>query len=155
MFIDEDGVEDRIGRDRLLQIFDRNLDNEADEVPLQAAIADANAEIYARLNKKGYSEEQLVELARDETVRRAAAMIVAEFGAMGKPELIGDNGETYYTKIADKMRVLIDSIAATTFRPRAEATAGRPESTKANVSHPHPDFQISPTPERPRGRGMF
>ena len=155
MFIEANDVESRIGRDRLMQIFDRDLDNVADEKPLNDAVTDANAEIYARLNRKGYSEEQLEELARDETFRRAAANIVAEFGAYGKLELIGDNGQTIYTPLADKSRKMIDDIAAAKFRPRSEKTAGTPSTVEAKFTQPRPDFYVAPSEDRPRGRGMF
>lgn len=154
-FISIEDVEDRIGSARLIQIFDQNLDGNADEIPLAAAITDANAEIYARLNKKGYTEEQIEELSRDETLRRAAANIVAEFGAYMKPELIGDKGETMYTPLADKSRTLIDSIAASTFRPRAEKTAGPPATMSAQYTQPSPDFYVAPSADRPRGPGRF
>jgi hypothetical protein len=155
MFITVEELEDRIGADRVRQLFDRDMDSIPEAVPMNIAVTDANAEIFARLNRKGYGTEQIAELARDETIRRAAAMIVAEFGAFGKPELISDTGTTFYTPMADKARKLIDEIAASVLRPRAEKTAGAPETMRALYTEPQPEFFIAPSADRPFGRGMF
>ncbi len=155
MFVTVQDVEDRFSAARLAQVFDFDLDNVADELPLTTAVIDANAEIWARLCKKGYSEEQLRELARDETIRRASATIVMEFGAFAKPELINDNGTTFYTPMANNARKLIDDIAAATLRPRSEKTAGAPATVQAKMTTPSPEFHVAPSEDRPRGRGIF
>lgn len=155
MFCSPRSVENRIGRDRFIQLFDRDLDGSADEEPgLIDAMADADRLIRATLRHKGYTDEQLDMLANDEMMRREAAWVVAYYGVLGKPELIGSE-DSAYKKLAEAAMTRMETVANGLLRPVREQAAGKPLTVVGRIARPEPQFHMAPTADRPFGRGGF
>lgn len=155
MFQTQDDLERRIGKDRVVQFLDRDLDGEPDPDLVAEVLTDGNRMVFALLNKKGYSEGQIRRLARDETLRRQASWICAEYMALTKPELLSPDGTTMYTLISKNAQSTLTSIALSIIRPEAEVIAGPPSTVSAQLFEAQPAFEFAPNEERPRGRGGF
>lgn len=155
MFQTQDELETRVGRDRVVQYLDRDLDGDPDPPLVAVVLTDGNKDAYAILNKKGYSSDQIKRLALDPTIRRQVSWICAECMALMKPELLAADGTSMYTKLAVTARSQLTLIASSMLRPQAEEVAGAPATVSAQTFEAEPAFDFAPNQEFPRGRGGY
>lgn len=155
MFVGADDIENRIGKVRFHQLFDHNSDGIADTDKVNTACVDANREVQSLLLGKGFTDEQLQLAASDETLRRQAAWIAAEHGAMLKPELLNDHGLSFYSPLAAAARKVILQIATAERRLPAEKIAGKTSAVRGRAMAPEPEFYVAPSARNPKGPGGF
>src|SRR6478735_3831649 len=155
MFSSLQDVIDRVGMEKVVQCLDRDADGKPDPPLVATLLTDSNKHVTMMLNRKGYSLEQLKRLAKDESLRRQAAWIAAEFMVFMKPELISPDGTTLYTPLSKRAMDNITAIALATFRPQAEQIAGAPSTMSAQIFEAQPAFEFAANEDHPRGRGGF
>jgi hypothetical protein len=155
MFTSLRDLEERIGRQKVIELLDRDASGHADPNLVAMVVTDTNKAVFAILNRKGYSADQLKRLAQDESLRRLAAWIGAEFMSLTKTELISADGTTLYTPLALRARRELTDVAMSLLRPQAESVAGAPSTTKGMIFEAQPAFEFTPNEGRPRGSGGF
>lgn len=155
MFVGAEDVEQRIGKLRFHQLFDHDSDGIADNDKVNTACVDANREVQSILIGKGFSDDQLKLAAADETLRRQAAWIAAEHGAMQKPELLNEQGQSFYTPLAAMARKILGQVATAERRLSAENVAGKSAAVTGRVIVTEPEFFVAPSARNPKGPGGF
>lgn len=155
MFQTQTELENRVGRDRVVQYLDRDLDGEPDPDLVSTVLTDGNKIAYSILNRKGYSADQIKRLALDDMLRRQVSWICAEQMALMKPELLSPDGTSMYTKLSTAAQQQLTLVALSILRPQAEAISGAPSTVSAITFEAQPAFEFAPNPEFPRGRGGY
>jgi len=137
------------------------LDDDRDGVPDDRALTDvtteANREIEAMLVQKGFSHEQLVVLAKDEFVRRQAALVAKENAGFRRPTMLLADGTTIFSPEAKRARERIKMIASAELRLNAERAkgAGATGQVRGKANVPEPKFYVAPSSDDPKGPGGF
>jgi hypothetical protein len=157
VFTSQSEIETLWGRQKVTDYCDDDRDGVPDVAVVAAIVADTNRDIESLLLGKGLSHAQLLVLARDQTLRRAAATVAGSFMGMRRLELIRPDGTTLFSAPAENARKLVIQIATTERRLNQEqATGGGASSNLAGQSFtPCPVFEVAPTADKPRGRGGF
>lgn len=159
-FATRESILSLMGRTKYDQVFDFDGDlrvaSATDLQRVDNAAQDADHETRSILIGKGWNHEQVKLLESDQVIVRAASTIAAHMGAVLKPELVDQNGNSYYSQAVEQARKVLTAFATTERRSVAEPIAGM----NANVVGSErialvPKMYVTPTKDRPNGPGGF
>lgn len=155
MFTSAEEIIRRLGRDRVVDYTDDDRDGEPDDAVISELVADVNREVASLLRGKGFGDDAIAKLARDETLRRAAASIAGEYMGLRRPELIKSDGTTLFSPAAEAARKILNTVTTGERRLAGEKAAGTPSTLQGQAMIQDPVFYTAPSACKPRGPGSF
>jgi hypothetical protein len=151
-------LEDRIGADRVVQLFDDDGDGlveDGDLEKLEITLGDADDIVTGLLVKKAWTTDQLQFIRLDRQVVRAWSGIAAQLAAERKPEWLDAEGRGRFDAFGVRGRAELGALARGELRSVQEPDAGPTASIGGEVDdHPR---EFAPDPRIPghRGNGSF
>lgn len=153
-------LEDRIGADRVLQLFDDDGDGQlsgADLEKLAITMADADDIVTGILLKKAWTSEQLEVIADDRQVVRCWSGIAAQLAGERRPEWLDAEGRGPFDAFGVRGRQELGALARGETRSvKEDAPGGGVNRSIAGWVTDH-EREFSPDPRIPghRGNGSF
>lgn len=151
-FATKEGLEGVIGADRVRDLFDDDRDGALSDVELQSlqeCLSEANDFVVAQLTGKGYSGEDMTELAKDRALRRCGNQIAADIAGDRRPEFRDDQGNSAYFSSGERARAYLKAFSRQEVRSRVEPAAGKPSTLRARISSPTPNSVFGRDPSDP------
>jgi hypothetical protein len=148
-------LQQKITARRVLDLFDDNGDGRidgTDSAALDEAVASANDEVTSILFRKGFSREQLVELAEDASLRRYATAILAQIAGERRTEFLDAEQRGPYHQAGERARESLVKMSRGELRSKKEDTAGENPIVGGDTNLGDPVFIFSRDPRYP-GRG--
>jgi len=152
-------VEDRIGADRLVQLFDRDGDGVitgADLTRLESYLAQADDVVTGLLVKRAWSEQQITDGLRfDRQVINAWSGIFAQIAGEQNTEWLNAEGKGVYDALGVRGRAELGALARGETRSAQESIVGANATLGGRVTDYAFEFAPDPRIRGDRGRGSF
>lgn len=145
-FTSEADLVKRIGRDRVDQLLDDDGDGVADAEALAEIVDDANKTTGSLLLKKGFTADDLGELARDRFIRRRATEIAAMYAGRRRAEFLNAAGDGPYDKIGQAARTELKEMARGELRAPLEAVVGGNTTVRGATTARDPVYLVARNP---------
>lgn len=161
-YLTQADLENIVGTERVLQLFDEDTDGSLGASELQTLadiLEQAEGEVDSRL-KLAYSTDAITTLAgSDLAVKRHAAWIAMEFAAERREEFLGEGGTGPYEKQYERAIKFFEQLAKGRQRSKGEADAGLGANVGGTVQPTLPTgtprFTFAPDNDNPTGHGGF
>jgi hypothetical protein len=140
-FTSREDLETRIGRQRVLELFDDDRDgvlNDDEMGTLNELASEADDTTTAALLQKAWTNDQLTELARDRSLRRATTQIFAQLAGERRPEFRNDADEGPYDAMGERGRETLQRFSRGQSRSRLEPAVGANKSLRGRYSPSEP-----------------
>lgn len=153
-------LEQKIGADRVLDLFDDDRDGavaDADLETLEAVFAQADDIVTGHLVKKGRTEETIRDhLRTDRQVVRAWVGIAAQLAGERKPEWRNQQGVGPYELDGKRGREDLKMLATGELRSHTESEGGSANTSLLGaIERPYLEFAPDPNIPGDRGKGGF
>ena len=148
-------LRDMISPARATELFDDDADGVIDEsdTAVAMALSSANDAVVSILYLKGFSPDQLTSLAVDESIRRYATALFAQYGGERRTEFLDPAGNGRYHAIGERARKDLAAFATGQLRSHREQETGANPIVGGEASAGCPPFLIARDPRLPGSRG--